>query len=133
SEHRGEMAKVNLGTAILPKKLNALAQITAKTVIWRQIEPPHSYQPGAMNRGHWDADYGMKRLGTAQTRTIRAPGEFDEGLAFQTARGDGPCNVHRGLRCPRPRRKTRCAGGRRQRLQERAQAAEGGQRRPHHG
>jgi hypothetical protein len=28
------MAKVNLGTAISPKKLNVLAQITAKTVIW---------------------------------------------------------------------------------------------------
>jgi hypothetical protein len=33
-EHRVEMAKVNLGTDISPKKLNVFAQITAETVIW---------------------------------------------------------------------------------------------------
>jgi hypothetical protein len=32
------MAKVNLGTAKSAKKLNVLAQMTAKTVIWRSSE-----------------------------------------------------------------------------------------------
>jgi uncharacterized membrane protein len=32
-EHRVEMAKVNLGTAVWPKKLNVFAQIRAETVI----------------------------------------------------------------------------------------------------
>jgi hypothetical protein len=45
-----------------------------------------------LNREHWGADYGMKRLCTAQNRTIRALGKFDEGLAFEIARGDEPCS-----------------------------------------
>src|SRR5215207_1169497 len=82
----------------------------------RQMAPLYSYQPWPLNRGHWRADYGMKRLRTAQTRTIRPLGDFDEGLAFQIARGDEPCRLHRGLCRPRVCRKARCARGRQQRL-----------------
>src|SRR5437868_12029858 len=101
------MAKVNLGTAILPKKLNALAQITAKTVIWASNRAAAFLSTGCIEPWALGCRLWHEAAWHGPTRTIRAPGEFDEGLAFQTVRGDGPCNVHRGLCRARPRRKAR--------------------------
>jgi len=52
------MAKVNLGTAISPKKLNVLAQITAETVIWVSNRAAvflsaEAVEPRALGRRLW--------------------------------------------------------------------------------
>jgi hypothetical protein len=82
------MAKVNLGTAISPKKLNVLAQITAKTVIWASNESmPASRMKGAdgpwLSASHpelaWAHPLGRMKDPIERRQTLEAAGAGDLG------------------------------------------------------
>ena len=86
-----------------------------------------------LNRRHASADYGIGGEPGPYDEFCRAQNTDEERAAGQDCIGVEFCGVAVGAGSTRAGRETRRAGDRQQRLQERSKAAEGRQRRPHHG